>query len=358
MAEAEAQEKTEVPTQKKREDSRKEGMVASSREVSSAALLGAFALYFLVAGQSNMGTMKSVWRHSFTNLAAGDLTIADLGRVFKDVTMTLAPMLLGVFGLIFIVALLASYIQVGAVFNALKFQPNRLNPLNGIKRIFSSVGLAEFLKSLFKMGVIGYITYYSYQQETEGMLQLSRLSVEGILAFNASLLGVLFGRVALALVILAIFDYLFQRWNMEQRIKMTRQEVKDELKQTEGDPQLRARVRQVQRDVSRARMMQNVPKADVVVTNPTHYAVALMYDREVMTAPRLVAKGAGHIAQRIRDIAEENEVPIVENPPMAREIYAQVEIGNEIPEEFFKTVAEILAYVYRIKGQTAEPPLN
>ena len=271
--------------------------------------------------------------------------------------MTLTPMLLGVFTLIFIVALLASYVQVGAVFNPLKFQGNRLNPLNGLKRIFSSTGLAEFLKSLFKMGVIGYITYYSYQEEIKPILSLSALTIDGIFEFNFSLLGVLFGRVALALVILAVFDYLFQRWSLEQRIKMTKQEVKDELKQTEGDPQLRARVRQVQRDMSRARMMQNVPKADVVVTNPTHYAVALMYDREVMTSPQLVAKGAGFIAERIKEIARENDVPIVENPPVARELFAQVEIGGTIPEQFFKAVAEILAYIYRLKGQTvAQPP--
>ena len=356
MAEAGAQERTEAPTVKKREDSRKEGMVAMSREVTSAALLGAFALYFMVAGDANLNTMRSIWLHSFSTLVAGDMSVDDLARVFKDALMGLMPMLFGIFTFIFIVALLASYAQVGAVFNPLKFQANRLNPLSGIKRIFSSNGLAEFLKSLFKMGVIGYITYFSYQEEIKPILRLSSLSIEGIFNFNFSLLGVLFGRVALALVILAVFDYMFQRWNLEERMKMTKQEVKDELKQTEGDPQLRARVRQVQRDISRARMMQNVPKADVVVTNPTHYAVALMYDREAMTAPQLVAKGAGFIAERIKEIATENDVPIVENPPVARELYAQVEIGDEIPERFFKIVAEILAYVYRLKGQVVEQP--
>ena len=356
MAEAGAQERTEAPTVKKREDSRKEGMVAMSREVSSAALLGSFSLYFMVSGEFNLKTMQTVWLHSLSNLAAGDMTIEELGRIFKDPMMTLTPMLMGIFTFIFIVALLSSYVQVGAMFNPLKFQVNRLNPLNGIKRIFSSNGLAEFLKSLFKMGVIGYITYFSYQEEIQPILSLSALTIEGIFDFNFSLLGVLFGRVALALVILAVFDYLFQRWNLEQRLKMTKQEVKDELKQTEGDPQLRARVRQVQRDISRARMMQNVPKADVIVTNPTHYAVALMYDREAMTAPQLVAKGAGFIAERIKEIATENDVPIVENPTVARELYAQVEIGGEVPEQFFKAIAEILAYVYRLKGLTVEQP--
>lgn len=358
MAENEGQERTEAPTARKREEARKEGMVAMSREVPSAMLLGAFALYFLVAGKSHLGSMEALWRFSFANLTGGDLSIDDVGRIFKDVVFTLGPALLGVFGMIFLIALVASYAQVGTVFNALKFQANRINPLNGVKRIFSPVGLAEFLKSLFKMGVIGYITYFSLSEEIAPILHLSRLPVESIFNFNFSLLGALFGRVALALVILAMFDYLFQRWNLEQRLKMTKQELKEELKQTEGDPQLRARVRQVQREISRARMMQNVPKADVVVTNPTHYAVALMYDREAMTAPRLVAKGMDFIAERIKEVARENDVPIVENPTVAREIHSQVEIGDEIPERFFRVVAEILAYVYRLKGQVVAPPAD
>jgi flagellar biosynthetic protein FlhB len=177
--------------------------------------------------------------------------------------------------------------------------------------------------------------------------------VPGILQFNFNLLGTLLVRVTIAMVILAVLDYLYQRWSFEQRIKMTKQEMREELKQTEGDPQLRSRVRQVQREMSRARMMENVPKADVVVTNPTHFAVALMYDREVMGSPRVVAKGADFIAERIKAVARENKVPLVENQTVARELYAQVEIGQEVPEQFFRAVAEILAFVYRLKGKTA-----
>ncbi len=356
MAEASAQEKTETPTPKKREEARREGQVAVSREVPAAMLLGAFALYFLVAGRANLESLETLWRDTFTNLSAGDITASHLSRIFNEALITIGPTLFGAFGLIFVVGLLASYIQVGAVFNALKFQANRISPLAGAKRIFSPVGLAEFLKSLFKMSVIGYITYFSLNEEILPILQLSRMPLDTIFSFNFSLLGAMFGRVALALLILAMFDYLFQRWNLEQKLKMTKQELKEELKQTEGDPQLRARVRQVQRDMSRARMMQNVPKADVVVTNPTQYTIALMYDREVMTAPRLVAKGAGFVAARIREIAAENEVPIVENPPVAREIHNQVEIGEEIPDRFFRIVAEILAYVYRLKGEQVARP--
>lgn len=356
MAEGDSnQEKTEAPTVKKREEGRKEGMVAISREVSSAALLGAFSLYFVVAGRATLTSMENVWRFSFNNLLTTDMSIGMVGEVLKKVVLALLPVVGGIFVLVFVVGLAASYLQVGPLFSPLKFQPNRLNPINGLKRIFSASGLAEFFKSLFKLGVIGYITYFSFSQEILPILSLSRQPLQVIFNFNFTLVGTLFGRVALALVILAVFDYLFQRWNTEQRLKMTKQEMKEELRHTEGDPQLRARVRQTQREISRARMMQNVPKSDVVVTNPTHYAVALTYDREVMTAPRLVAKGADFVAERIKAIARENNVPIVENPTVAREIFAQVEIGEEIPETFFRTVAEILAYVYRQGGKKVTP---
>ena len=355
MAQEDGQEKTEAPTAKRREDGRKEGQVAVSREISSATLLGAFSLYFFLAGQTSLASLESVLHYSFSNLIMEDLTVESLGGLFQTLLGGIFGPIFGIFGMVFIVALAISYLQVGATVTGLKFQASRLSPLGGLKRIFSTQGLMELFKSLFKTGVIGLITYFSLADEVLPILGLTSLSVDGILEFNFSLLGGLYGRVAIALLALAILDYLYQRWQLEQRLKMSKQELKDELKQTEGDPQLRARVRQIQREVSRARMMENVPKSDVIVTNPTHYAVALMYDREAMAAPRLLAKGADFLAARIREIAKENEIPIVENPAVAREIYAQVEVGEEIPEEFFRSVAEILAYVYRLKGHEVEP---
>lgn len=354
MAEASAQEKSEAPTVKRREDSRKEGRVAVSREVSSAALLGVFALYFLVAGEANLMQLMGAWRTIFQDMISEELTVATTQRLFFAMLSGTAPLLMVLFAAAMIVALLSSLVQIGPLLVPLKLQPNRLNPLNGIKRIFSSQGVAELSKSLFKITVIGLVTFFAFRQEILSILTLSRLPVEGIFLFNFQLIGKLFVQVALALVILSVFDYLYQRWHNEQRMKMTKQEVKDELKQTEGDPQLRARVRQVQRDISSARMMENVPKADVVVTNPTHFSVALVYDREVMDSPRLVAKGADYLAFRIREVAKENGVPIVENPMVAREIYHSVEVGQQIPEGFFRIVAEILAYVYRIKGDSSQ----
>lgn len=356
MAEAGGQERTEAPTLKRREDARKEGQVAMSREVSSAALLASIALYFFLMLNPTIQNLAQYWKGAFEQMETQELTIQGSARLFGGMMYAVAPLVAGLFGIVFVVALFSTLMQVGVVFTALKFQGSRLNPLQGLQRIFSWQGAAEFFKSVFKLTVIGYVTYASYNQEVLPLLTLSKLPSEGIVQYTFGLLGMLFARVALALVVLAIFDYLFQRWQLEQRLKMTRQELKEELKQTEGDPQLRARVRQVQRELSRARMMQNVPKADVVVTNPTHYACALMYERDSMTAPQLVAKGADLIARRIREIAEENGVTIVENPLVARELYYNVEIGQQVPEQFFRAVAEILAYVYRLKNKAVAPP--
>jgi flagellar biosynthesis protein FlhB len=356
VAEAGAQEKTEAPTQKKREDARKEGQVALSREVASAALLGTSLLYFLVLGRAGLLQMEGYWVHSFQGLnLTQDFTIAFLYRQFREGLWLLLLLLVGLFAIVFAVSIASTLIQVGVQVNPFNFQASRISPLNGLRRIFSANGAAELMKGLFKMGVIGYITWISLSGEIVDLMSLSKLPLSGILAFNFGLLAKLFGRVVVALAVLAVFDYLFQRWQYERRLMMTKQELREELKQTEGDPQLRSRVRQIQRELSRARMMQNVPKADVVVTNPTHYAVALEYDREAMSAPKVTAKGADFVAGRIKAIAEENGVPIVENPPVAREIYNLVEIGDEVPEQFFRAVAEILAYVYRLKGRSATP---
>lgn len=358
MAENQGQEKTEAPTQKKRDDARKEGQVAMSREVSSAALLGAFLIYFVVAGRSSFDGMVQLWTTMFREIYGPDLTIDSVYGAFKTGMGMLSVMLLGLFALVMTIAILTSVAQVGVKFNPLKFQGNRLNPLQGLKRIFGWNGVAELFKGLFKMGVIVYITYLSLNAVIHELLTLSKLPLGGIFAFNFDLMAQLFSRVTFALILLAIFDYLFQRWNHDQKLRMTKQEVKEELKQTEGDPQLRARIRQIQRDTSRARMMQSVPKADVVVTNPEHYAVALEYDREVMTAPRVIAKGADYIAHRIKEVARENKIAIVENAPLARGLFREVDVGQEVPEEFFRTVAEILAYVYRLENRTTEGALT
>ena len=226
---------------------------------------------------------------------------------------------------------------------------NKISPLTGLKRLFSTQSLADFLKSMAKLiivGIVGYITYMDKITELNG---LSVATPEAILEYNFTVVAEVSGKIVLALVAIAIFDYLYQRWHHEKQLMMTKQEVKEETKQTEGDPQLKARIRQIQREMSNARMMQEVPKADALIVNPTHFSVAILYDRDVMEAPEITAKGIDHMALRMRTVARENSVPILERPELARDLYANVEIGETIPERFYKAIAEILAFVYRLR---------
>lgn len=351
MAEQEGQEKTEAPSDKRREDSRKEGQVAFSREATSVAILAGIALIFYVTASYNLKKSQAYLEDAFNHLVTQDFTIPFLVQTFYRTLETVGPLFLPFALMTLIVAILSSVFQVGFRPTLKPLQPkmSKISPLQGIKRIFSTQGLAEFVKSLFKLIVLGYIGYLTFQEELMHLMTLSVTPADSIIKYNFTVTAKVVGKIILALIVLAVFDYLYQRWHHEQKLKMTKQEVKDEMKQTEGDPQLKNRIRQVQREMSRARMMQEVPKADAVITNPTHFAVAVLYDRETMIAPQVIAKGADFLALRMRIIAKENNVPVLERPPLARELYRNVEVGETIPDRFYKAIAEILAYVYRLK---------
>ena len=256
-----------------------------------------------------------------------------------------------IIAVIILVAILSSVVQVGIqiTFKAITPKFNKISPLTGLKRLFSSQSLAEFLKSMTKMIIVGFVGYITYMTKITELNGLIVSTPEEILEYNFVVVAEVAGKIVLALVAIAIFDFLYQRWHHEKQMMMTKQEVKEETKQTEGDPQLKARIRQIQREMSNARMMQEVPKADALIVNPTHFSVAILYDRDVMIAPEVTAKGVDHTALRMRTVARENNVPILERPELARDLYANVEIGEGIPERFYKTVAEILAYVYRLR---------
>jgi flagellar biosynthetic protein FlhB len=231
---------------------------------------------------------------------------------------------------------------------------NRISPASGLKRLFSANGLVESLKSLGKILLVGWIAYTTIRPEIPLFPLLCNRPLMGALSYSAFIAFKLVIRVWVALVLLAFLDYLFQRWNFERELRMTKQEVKEEAKETEGDPHVKARVRSVQMNMARRRMMQEVLSADVVITNPDHVAVALRYDRQNEMAPLVVAKGAGALCERIKQIAREHSVPVVEKPPLARLLYKQVELGREIPIEVYRVVAEILSYVYRLKGKVTD----
>ena len=352
MAEQEGQEKTEVPTEKKRRESREEGQVAFSKELSSAALLAGIVLTLVATSPIILDAMRQLMSQIFRDLAQSEeLSIDSIFTLSGEILSIILPAFAPFAAVIIFVGIFASVLQVGVLFTFKAIAPkfNKISPLTGLKRLFSSQSLADFLKSMAKLIIVGFVGYLTYIEKITELNGLSVSTPESILIYNFTVVAEVAGKIVLALVAIAIFDYFYQRWHHEQQLMMTKQEVKDETKQTEGDPQLKARIRQIQREMSNARMMQEVPKADAVIVNPTHFSVAILYDRDVMTAPEVIAKGADHLALRMRTVARENNVPILERPELARDLYANVEIGDDIPERFYKAIAEILAFVYRLR---------
>ncbi len=352
MPEEPLQERTEEPTPRRREEARKRGQVARSRELASVAVLGTSVLAFVLAG----GFMLIQLRLALQFFLGGPFRSLDvpeaylsLKYAFKYSALGLAP----VFVLLCLAAFLAHFLQTGGVaaWEALAPKAERINPVEGFKRLFSLTALVELVKSLAKIVIISTVAYLVIRHHHEEILTLMGEDLRGFAASLYLLSRDLVLKLLMALTALAILDFFFQRWDVERKLRMTREELKEELKQTEGDPLVRSRIRQLQREIARRRMMAEVPKADVVITNPEHVAVALRYEMGTMPAPELVAKGQGYLAQRIKEIAREAGVPIVEDPPLARLIYSRVEVGEFIPEDLYRAVAEVLAYVYRLKGK-------
>jgi flagellar biosynthetic protein FlhB len=344
-------EKTEPATAKRRADARSKGNVAQSREVSTVFILFGGMGVLLFSGLYVFQGLSDVMRWIFQNLGNMDLQ-ADSSftlflQLFQQVFMILAPILL----VILVAGIAANIVQVGFLFTTEPFIPkfSNFNPVSGIARLFSLKAFVELVKSLAKLAVVGTVALLVLWEDLDDLSGLVFMSVGDVLSFICSRsLEILF-YTGLVLIIIAALDYAFVRWKYEQDLKMTKQEVKDERKAREGDPTVKGRIRKAQREAARLRMMEAVPTADVVVTNPTNLAIALKYDAERMVAPQVIAKGAGLIAERIRKIAEEKGIPIVENRALAQTLYKVVEIGQSIPVNLYKAVAELLAYVYRLR---------
>jgi len=349
------EEKTEKATLKRRQEARKKGQVLHSREITTALLLLVGFAALKVYGGTAYAQVESFTRKIITEYPGmeGLYTPDALSKLFVEVFSVVALAVAPILAVTFIASLVSGYAQVGFVFTteSITFKLERLNPLNGLKRIFSVRSIAELIKSIFKIGVIGYMAYSFLRNEVYGLLATMDMSVRGIGSYIGITAVNLALRICAALIILAVFDYGYQWWEYERGLRMSKQEVKEEYKQIEGNPEIKSRIKQKQRQISMSRMMQEVPKADVVITNPTHYAVALKYDAEASPAPVVSAKGQGYMALRIKEIAGENNVQIVENKPLARTLYETVEIGDMIPPELYQAVAEVLAYVYSLKGK-------
>lgn len=358
MPASEGQERTEKATPKRRREARKKGQVANSREIPSVLILMTAMGFFYFAGSWVFWNLSEVVGGTYQQLDTYRIdTVADLTvlatTMFEKIFIILMPFFVPV-----LVAALAGNIgQIGFEMHAQSMFPklSKFNPITGIKKLVSTKSLVELVKSIIKILVVGGIGFGVVKKEMTRFPTLIQQEVGDILVFIGSVAFKLFLLVCLILIILAILDYIYQRWQHEENLKMTKQEVKDERKQSDGDPKVKSRIRKVQMEMAMRRMMEAVPDADVVITNPVHLAVALTFDAEQMVAPTVVAKGAGPVAERIKEIAREHQVPLVEDKPLAQTLYKMVEIGEFIPAELYRAVAEVLAYVYRLKGvyQTA-----
>lgn len=350
MAEESGQERTEDATAKRRNDFREKGQVAQSKEVATAALLTASLLLWLFYARYFWADLKKIYDGLLRMMAEFHATPLAVVNLAWEMGVVMAKLLWPVFLLTMVVGFLSSFLQVGPLFSTKVFQPdlNKFNPIKGMAKFVSKRSAVELIKSLAKIALIAFVAYNTVANEFETALTLSLLDLNQTLIFLGQVAFLVLAKTCGIMIALAAIDFAFSRYEMEQKMKMTKQEVKEEFKETEGDPQLKARVRSVQQQMARKRMMAEVPKADVIVTNPTHLSIAISYQRSEMDAPKIVAKGADHLAFRIREIAKEHQVPIIENKPVARALYRQ-EVGEEVPEEMFTAVAELLAYVYSLK---------
>ncbi|RVT67085.1 flagellar biosynthesis protein FlhB [Niallia taxi] len=346
-------EKTEKATPKKKQDTRKKGQVAKSQDINTALVLIAVFAVLNFAGGSILKGIVSLMNFSLNDLMLMELTEHNIKSIFIEILKQTAIILSPILAAAIIAGVIANYIQVGVLFTTepIKFKLEKINPLSGLKRMFSIRSIVELLKSILKITVIGIVTFAILWNKLEQILLLSQKSI-GAALITIAKLTLQMGLVGSgALLFLALFDYLYQKYDYEKNIRMSKQDIKDEYKNVEGDPLIKSKIKQRQREMAMRRMMQDVPTADVVITNPTHYAICLKYDEDKYDAPYVVAKGVDFLAQKIKLIAKEHEVITVENRPLARALYSQVDVGDIVPEEFFKTVAEILAYVYRTKKQ-------
>ncbi len=347
------QERTEPATPRRRDEARKKGQVARSVEVNSALVFIAALLILRSWGNRMSESIRSIAFQCFTSFPTGDMQIAHIARAFMDIIYYIAVAVLPVMVCVAVVGFISNAGQVGLKFSWEALVPdfNRINPLTGIVRMFTMRSAVEIIKSIAKVTIVGWIIYSFLVREYTTILGLvggDHIQVRLVLG---SLCLKLLWRAAFTLVIIGVLDYGFQRYQHEMSLRMTREEVKEEYKRLEGDPSIKAKIRGKQRAIARQRMMSAVPTADAVITNPTHYAVAIKYDPDKMSAPTVVAKGAQLVAQRIKEIARLHNVPVVENKPLAQALYKSVEIGDEVPAALYKSVAEILAFIYRMNNK-------
>jgi len=353
MPEIDGQEKTEQATSKKLTEGREKGQVAKSVEINSLLIFtsGLMLLYF--SKEVLADNLSDFAKKIFSSLDVLELNMETIQLLSKDILMEFGILLLPILGGLFIVALASGLGQVGFTISSKALKPNfaRFNPISGIKKtFFSSRSLVELLKSLFKLGVIGTAVYFVIQDMIIEAISMVDITTEEIVHFMINGAFALTWKIAIVYSIIAFLDFIFQRRTFSKEMMMTKQEVKEETKQSEGDPIVKSRIRKIQYMMARNRMMHDVPKADVVITNPTHYAIALKYDLMKDSAPKVLAKGVDEVAIKIKELAVKHNIPLHEDRELARTLYKYCDVGENIPEKLFKAVAQVLAYIYQIKN--------
>jgi flagellar biosynthesis protein FlhB len=353
MAEESSGERTEQATPRRRDEARKKGQIARSREIPSVMVLMTGLLVLFLSGSYLLRSLSELLLQSLNRMGSflvdeSNLRVLEM-EVIRSIFFILGPIL----GAALVVSILSHYVQGGNIFSPGLVVPDlsKVSPVKGMGRLFSKQSLAELVKAVFKIVIIGWVTFSTIRNEWSNTLLLTGQDLRAILQYVSSVSFSLFLKAVLVMGVLAALDYFFQRWTHEKSLRMSKQELKEEFKHAEGDPLIRSRIRSLQREMARKRMMAEVPKADVIITNPEHLAVALRYKSGEMDAPRVVAKGAGWVAGRIKEIGRSFGIPIVENKPLARVLYKNVDLGQTIPSSLYHAVADILAYVYRIRNR-------
>lgn len=349
-----AGDKTEAPTAKRRAEAREQGNIARSMDLTAAALMIGSMVLLKHYGINVIAALKTFLEQM---LSAGSLADKDPASVLVDfvralgmVALAMAPLMIGLMA----IAVLSNVLQVGLMLSSKRITPNLagLNPIKGLKKLLGGGrGPMQLLMNFAKLGLVAFFAYTAIHSKLGAIVTAQQLTYMQIFGLGAQIIYDIALRIGIVLFVLALFDYAYQKWKIEQSLKMTKQEVKEEMRRMEGDPHIKQRRRQIAMQIATQKMRKDVPTADVIVTNPTHFAIALKYDQATMHAPRVVAKGADLMAQRIREIAVAHGIPILERKPLARALYKMCDVGDEIPEEFYSTVAEILAYVYELTGK-------
>lgn len=349
-------EKTEEPSAKKRRDAREEGQILQSKEINTVIILFSCFFALKIFGSVMTRELSKLMINMFDILVDPELFLDPNNFMINSLnllmilTVVIGPLLM----VAFFSSLIVNYAQVGFLFTTktLKIKLNRLNPIEGFKKMFSKKSIVELVKSILKIILVAYVAYNYVISQMTRIIKYPDMETFSFFINFADLIFKIVLRILGVLLLLSFMDYFFQWREHEKNLKMSKQELKEEYKQTEGDPVVKGKIKQKQREMAMSRMMQDVPSADVIITNPTHYAVAIKYDREKFDAPYLVAKGVDLIAENIKNVAKENNVPIIENKTLARGIYASIDIDDAIPEELYEAVAEVLAYVYNLKNES------